>query len=146
MKKINVFVVTICILFAISCGKSIIPHYEYYSNGNVKLHGYFINKKKDSIWTKYYESGKIEAIASYKEGILVGPAKGYYENGSIKTIATYKNNELSDSIFYWHPNGRLKSKGFINNRRKNGIWYYYDTTGVMIEKTIYRNDSIVEIN
>lgn len=42
----------------------------------------------------YYENGKIETKANFKDGKKEGELIGYYENGQIKGKRNYKNGKL----------------------------------------------------
>ena len=64
----------------------------YYDNGDVKVEGYFKDKKLTSVWTSFDEKGNKTKIAQYKEGKKVGK---WYVLGkeSLKEIS-YDNNVI----------------------------------------------------
>lgn len=39
---------------------------------------------EDSLWTRWYKSGKIEEQTNYKMGVFYGKSTKYYENGQKK--------------------------------------------------------------
>jgi antitoxin component YwqK of YwqJK toxin-antitoxin module len=65
----------------------------YYSNGNVKQVGDFIDGKLEGKWISYSEDGTIIAIAQYREGIKQGKWR-YFEGPYITKIVEYKNNKI----------------------------------------------------
>jgi hypothetical protein len=55
--------------------KEYIKQYEYYGNRSLRGISFFYDNKKDSIWTKYSESGKIISSLRYKEDTLIEALK-----------------------------------------------------------------------
>jgi antitoxin component YwqK of YwqJK toxin-antitoxin module len=65
----------------------------YYSNGNVKQVGDFIDGKLEGKWVSYSEEGNITTIAQYKNGKKQGKWR-YFEGSHVTKIVEYKNNKI----------------------------------------------------
>jgi antitoxin component YwqK of YwqJK toxin-antitoxin module len=78
----------------------------YFDNGDVKVQGFFKNKKLTGTWTSFDKQGNKIQIAQYKEGKKVG--KWFVWNkASLKEI-NYDNNTLV-SINDWKAESKLAS-------------------------------------
>ena len=42
--------------------------YEIYENDTLSYRAYYLNSKKDSVWTYYYPNGTISSTVSFKNG------------------------------------------------------------------------------
>ena len=63
----------------------------YYSNGNIKYKGDFINDKKDGIGHFIYEDGKYY-IGQWSNNLRNGKGTLYYPNGKIEKEGNFINN------------------------------------------------------
>ena len=55
--------------------------------------GYFLYGKKNGLWEKFHDSGKIWVQESFKDDIKHGNFKFYYPNGTIGNLESWKNGE-----------------------------------------------------
>ena len=76
----------------------------YYDNGNIKVQGYFKNKKLTGTWTSFDKAGNKTKIAQYKAGKKVG--KWFIWNKNTLKEITYKNNSIV-SVNDWKSESRL---------------------------------------
>lgn len=60
-------------------------------NGKLKMEGWFLDGKKDEVWTWYYENGKAAKEKTYVAGKLHGLSKVWNENGELTQKTNYKN-------------------------------------------------------
>ena len=101
----------------------------FYSNGNRMAIGYFIDQKKDSIWTYYDKAGWVSMREEYKKGMKSGFSISYYPDASIASKQQFKDDvETGESIQYY-PNGKLESKGNYLGGSFNGDYTYYYESG-----------------
>ena len=91
------------------------PHYNlpflsYLPKSTANYYVRFTGKAK-----KYYETGKLEAEATYNEdGRREGPYKLYFENGRLGLSVVYKNGEQVGEQKEYYPGGQI---GQINTYR-----------------------------
>lgn len=80
----------------------------YYDNGNVKVQGFFKNKKLTGVWTAFDNDGKKTKIANYENGVKTG--KWFiWDKDSLKEI-NYDNNVIV-AVNDW----KIESSLAINN-------------------------------
>ena len=77
---------------------------SYYQNGQIKLTGKVLDRKKTGIWEYYYENGQLQQKEKYRNGEPVGAWKSFNLEG--KLIGEY-----------WYGNGIKGSN--INNKERN---------------------------
>ena len=79
----------------------LIPHIEYYDNGNVSMKGQKNSKGQwEGIWEGFYSNGNIQIRTTFKEGKRDGIEEVFYSNGNISRRASYKEGKL-DGIEEW---------------------------------------------
>ena len=73
----------------------LIPHIEYYDNGNVSMKGQKNSKgQREGIWELFYENGNIERRTPYKEGKRDGIEECFDEQGNIIKTQLWKDGKL----------------------------------------------------
>ncbi len=76
----------------------LIPHIEYYPNGNVKVKGQKNYKRQfEGIWEWFYENGNIGCRISYIDGKEDGIEEGFDEQGNITLTQLWKDGELIET-------------------------------------------------
>ena len=55
--------------------------------------GYYINNKKNGIWTEYYCNGFVKSVLTFFEGRPDGLQKTFYDNGQIKDVGFWRKNK-----------------------------------------------------
>tara|TARA_B100000700_G_scaffold32001_1_gene30567 strand:+ start:518 stop:802 length:285 start_codon:yes stop_codon:yes gene_type:complete len=93
---------------------SIIIKNKYYSNGKLKVTGFYKNNLRHNKWTYYYKNGKTHYEKRYNEGKLEGERISYFENGNINF------------------------RGYFRSNKKSGKWIYYDIKGNVIKEYNYK--------
>jgi len=140
----------------------------YFSNGNLMAEGFYLGKKKDSVWKIYTESGNLLGEQHYKRGIKTGLWKIFNADGSIReeiryendmknglcreglpdggwSLCNYKDNLREGNCKEYLPTGELQKEGRYINGHRDGIWKFYDANGSsVIAQEIYANDVSVD--
>ena len=65
---------------------------HHYVTGSVWKEWFYKNGEKDSLWTTYYENGKIEKIDSFKNGFKTS-SKEWDENGLLLYERCFNKNK-----------------------------------------------------
>src|SRR6056297_1695208 len=115
-----------------------------------KAEGYFINRKKDSVWNyyneygnlvskdryengqkhgksvKFYRSGDTSQVSHWKKGTKDGLFKQYFTNGKLKLLSNYKNGKINGYVTVFFPDGSKKIEGKYVNNLKEGKWVYFE--------------------
>ncbi|KOY86274.1 hypothetical protein AD998_09055 [bacterium 336/3] len=115
---------------------------EFYPNGNLKMQGFYKNRKADSTWIFYFSDGKIFKTGNYKDCL--------YNLGYIKALISvpydYKWHEKGRENGLWkiyYPNGLLQTEYQIICGTKVGLEKRFDTTGRIIEESFYSNGNLL---
>ena len=82
-------------------------HFPNYSDNQIVEEGYYINDKKEGIWKRYWNNGKILAEVTYNNNIQSGYAKIYYKNGNISEEGNWENGKWSGNYKLYDENGQL---------------------------------------
>lgn len=107
----NIFA-TLFILFTCPLFSQVVERYEaydvdtqtvYYTKvdtvKNVILEeGTFVKGFRSGVWTSFYPSGKVEAVAYYKEGIKNGSWRTYDSKGRLITKVKYKKGRMVSAV------------------------------------------------
>ena len=140
----------------------------YHHSGKVMSDGYYLDKKKDSLWSyydnsgailkvefyrnnmkegvwkTYYDNGQVAEEMTYKSDKKNGPWKTYYPDGTLKLEATHLNGERNGTAKYYYPSGKLELSGHYDSSMRIGEWFYYDEDGKLIKKEIYEKGKLVK--
>jgi antitoxin component YwqK of YwqJK toxin-antitoxin module len=97
----------------------------------------FKNSKKHGADIKYFPSGNMAQVVTWKEGILHGISREFFTNGNVKTEFVNKNDERTGVYNQFYANGRPEIKGYYAGGHKHGKWIYYTNTGEIEREIIY---------
>jgi antitoxin component YwqK of YwqJK toxin-antitoxin module len=76
----------------------LIPHIEYYSDGNVKIKGQKNYKRQfEGIWEWFWNNGNIGLRTTYKEDVEDGIEEEFDERGNIIETRLWKDGELIET-------------------------------------------------
>lgn len=64
-------------------------------------------------------------LSSFDPEIKEGEAISYYENGRVESKAFYKQNKMNGPYFYFSKSGVLTSEGTMLNDSSTGVWKHY---------------------
>lgn len=126
----------------------------FYENGDLAAEGWFVNQKKDSVWTyysdydgsvrirepyeegelhgsvrNYYPDGEVSEEIHWKEDEKSGDWKQYYENGALRLRGSHEEDMLHGDYEVFYPDSTLKIKGVYREDQSHGTWRYYDESG-----------------
>lgn len=130
--------------------------FEYYSNGQLRMHGSFINTSSQqqeqpyNSEVHYYPNGKVKMEYDYTSGGDLLELKTYYENGQLnihrsesKGIAkafyskgtprltgNYKDGEMEGTWKVFFSDGSLRSVRYFKRGDAFGRWICYSRPGV----------------
>jgi antitoxin component YwqK of YwqJK toxin-antitoxin module len=68
---------------------------EYYSNGNLRRKGNYLNGKRDGYWEEYWFNGNLSSKGNYKNNKSHGYWDFYHFNGDLMCIWNYKNGRIN---------------------------------------------------
>lgn len=91
--------------------KEIVKEVHFFENGNIQVEGTLKNKKRQGIWTFYYDNGKIWSTGEFNDGNSEGIFNIYDKEGLLKIKSYYKNNKKVKED-YFSKGIFLKSKDF----------------------------------
>ena len=108
---------------------------EFYTTGELKSEGYYIDSKQDGVWKFYFENQKIEVEGKYRNGKKEGTWYWYYANGAILQEENWSGGKLDGEFFEYSENGETTVKGSYLEGTEEGEWFYIQ--GNAIERGIY---------
>ena len=114
---------------------------SFYSTGEIKEKGNYINNIKDGSWHSYYKSGNVLSKINYVEGH--GIYSKYYDSGEILEDGYYQNNKKEGTLTSYFKNGNKQQVVYYINGKidVNKLCYLFNDKGNLIaEKFIKDND------
>jgi len=85
----------------------------------------------------YYDSGKLETIIHFKDGILEGNGVGYYESGKIKLTFHYSKGSINGPTKSYYESGKLETeKNFIDGKLDGSSKGYYEILKLPMRRII----------
>ena len=136
-------------------GKKAIQYVEQYPNGQKKIEGMLINRKKTGKWNNWYENGDRQYSGNYKNDKKDGEwiewdyngmelINGIYKNGVPWSgrfdDQFFSNGSIAQQILELYANGQKKIEGTLVNRKKSGIWETWYENGNKQYSGNYKND------
>ena len=133
--------------------KGVTVEKEYYSNGVLKHHAYYLEKKlhgpsrfyseqgtllseswffldqRQGRTTRFYSSAKLYCIERYKGDQYEGMQVYFYEEGHIKTELPYFKGKLHGEVKLFWPNKGLKRRCQFSNGKKLELDQMWDEHG-----------------
>ena len=108
---------------------------EYYSTGELKSEGHYINSNFDGVWKFYFQDQKLELEGSYKDGKKDDVWHWYYPDGEIFQEENWHQGLLDGDFVEYDENGDIIVKGAYLEGTEEGEWFYL--RGNAIEKGVY---------
>jgi len=97
----------------------------YYSTGELKSKGDYINGSKNNLWIYYFKNGQIQQKGKYKNEQPTGEWKWYYQNGQLRRVEYYRKNKLEGTQIEYDRQGNEITHGEYYNGLKEGKWFYH---------------------
>ncbi|MDD2204759.1 MAG: toxin-antitoxin system YwqK family antitoxin [Bacteroidales bacterium] len=116
----------------------------YDNSGVLKSRETYLNDLKNGESSMYYANGKISGVYEWKNGNKDGLWKEYYSSGNLKAAGFYTNDKLAGGYKLFHPNRQLCVEGYYADDVRDGVWKYYDETGNLISEEKYVKGKKVE--
>ena len=132
------FFIIVFIFLSTSCDRNS-KHEEYYSSGELKWEGLFLDNKKNGKWINFDKYGNKSRIFTYKDDKLL--LKETYINDML-AISEKMNGDVKNGItIVYYSNGNVKSKSnFINGEQLGESSEYYEN-GILHGKQTYLKDN-----
>jgi len=108
---------------------------EYYSTGELKSQGHYINSNQEGEWKFYFENQRVEVEGSYKNGKKEGAWFWYYPNGDLLQEENWSQGKLDGEFMEYNENGEITVRGEYLEGTEEGEWFYIQ--GKAIEKGTY---------
>lgn len=101
------------------------PWTEFYSNGQLRAEGKYLDGLKVGEWVYYHPNGKVEQTGTYDEkGRLQGQWVWYYPSGEVLREEQYING-LSDGLMTeYREDGSIIAEGEYIEGMEEGEWIY----------------------
>lgn len=96
------------------------------------------NNPYTGILVSYYEGSQLEAIMTYRNGLLEGERVIYYRNGLIKSKETYRDGKKEGFSLIYYDNGKPMIKTQYVNGKKHGEKILYNKNGLVRETISYK--------
>ncbi|MDR2836775.1 MAG: hypothetical protein LBV69_11415 [Bacteroidales bacterium] len=129
---------------------------DYYTNGNLKYEGAFINNIPVGIHKEYSETGKILISKEYSPtGKILG--EGLFDNNGLKTgkwrlYDTIYNYFYAEGFFekglkegqwkFFFPDNSLEQEGFFSSDNPDREWFWYYPNGSKKTEEVYMNGKL----
>src|SRR3954463_14837318 len=85
---------------------------EIRNNNGIVIESYFVDKddttKKEGVYNRFYDDGKIQEVSTYKNGKLNGERKLYQQSGKLMQTETYVNDKYEGSFKSYYDDGTLQ--------------------------------------
>jgi antitoxin component YwqK of YwqJK toxin-antitoxin module len=98
---------------------------SYFQNGKIKSRGLYSRGKAMGLWEYYYENGNLKMSGELKDNINYGIWTYYYENGKMNMQGEVEKGLREGGWKFFYENGNLKSNGTFKKDMKDGAWDYY---------------------
>lgn len=91
---------------------------KFFPSGKVEYEGKIDNNKKQGRWVSYYEDGTICRINNYTDGLRNGKFIWYFTNGNKQRELDLVNDVWHGEDKYWNKDGTLNSiTKYVNGER-----------------------------
>jgi hypothetical protein len=87
---------------------------QYYTGGQLYIHGRVKNGERDGEWLSFYENGMLWSRGTYVNGKRQGYAVTFYSSGKKSSEGYYKDDKMTGVWKFWDENGTLVEKDFGN--------------------------------
>lgn len=121
--------------------------YIYYDSGAVRREFFLVDGKREGLMTDFYPTGKKRAERIMLHDIQVGKTTMYHEDGiSVREIQYFDNqgNRIQGDTL-WYTNGNIEFTADFAHDKKNGLMSRYDTTGVLLYRAQFKDDSLIQV-
>jgi len=96
----------------------------FYTSGELRSTGQYINGLKEGEWIFYFVNGQIEQRGNYLLDQAQGPWKWWYETGDILREERYRKGKEDGFMVEYDSEGNEINKGEYIDGYKTGPWFY----------------------
>lgn len=137
----------------------------YYPDGALMAEGYYLDKRKDSVWKLYASSGRLIREERFEKGLLHGRRLLYDVDGKLSEdqhwfrglrngrwfihdekgyqISTYKLNVTHGRYVALYPDSTRFIEGSYDEGLKEGVWHFYLPSGTLYKDDTYKRNVLV---
>jgi antitoxin component YwqK of YwqJK toxin-antitoxin module len=95
-------------------------------------------------YTDKYPSGVIKFKGFFRFGERHGQWMSFYPTGILWSELNYDKGKRQGFNATYYLNSKKRYEGFYKNDTQDSVWIYYDTTGVINQKVLYKNDRVIQ--
>ena len=81
--------------------------------------------RKQGYWEKSFPNGKLMYQGYFKDDKPVGEMRRFYETGELKAIMSYKENSPCVYTRFYYNDGEIAGEGNYCGNQKDSLWTYY---------------------
>ena len=104
---------------------------SFWSNGNLRMEGNFVQYKKDGPWRHYSENGAAYREANYSGGRLHGTVKSWFGDGMPDQVFNYTHGIMDGTQSGYYTLGGLAWEAHHELGRLTGVYREYSGTGAL---------------
>jgi len=97
---------------------------NFYSTGEVRAKGTYVNNQRSGNWTYYFRKGGIEQKGKFERDRFRGIWNWYYPNGNKWREESYFNGREDGMFVEYDPVGNILTRGDYISGEKDGEWIY----------------------
>ena len=102
--------------------------------------GRYENNKKEGVWLRFDEEGRLTDSSNYTNGKKIGIGLGYHKNGYLADSTNFDGNGNGVQV-RWYNDGFLYGAGrWKNDTLRYGRWKYYYRNGATLATEDYGAD------
>lgn len=128
------WILVVCLAFA-GCSEEV--RVIHYAGGESWSEIRFDAGQPDGTWKTWYESGQLESLQTYAEGVRNGPVRSWYEDGRPRLEGSYLHGQKHGSWTSWYPNGTIEQRREFRSGVPEGYWFQNHRNGVLRTSTTY---------
>ena len=102
-----------------------------------------VNGEKEGIETSFYNSGIVESITEYKEGLYDGKYESYFKNGKIKRKGIGLEGKNSGVWNTYYSDGKLHEKNNYDKGELTGANLEYAANNILLNEFKYRKGELI---
>lgn len=122
---------------------------DYYISGKIQMTGTYLKKnykKKNGVFTWYYENGQTEYAGNYVKDKRVGEWIWWSDSGQVEKKLIYNDKGLlHGAATFWFDNGQLNCEGYYVDGKFDGVWKYYHQNGQECSRETYIKGQLVAL-
>jgi hypothetical protein len=116
---------------------------QYYDNGQLYVHYYKINNKKEGEYKEYYLNGHLYIHCFYKNDKQQEHKQYNFDGYPIIHYFCNKNQQIEGKIKMYYKNGKLYTYSSIKNNNREAKFKEYDIKGQLKKYEYYINGCLI---